>query len=30
MIHDGKTYEQVMHEEMGKTEEKPKKKWWQL
>ena len=30
MIHDGKTYEQVMHEEMGKTEEKPKKKWWQF
>lgn len=30
MIHDGKTYEQILMEEMGDTQEKPKKKWWQF
>lgn len=30
MIHDHKTYEQVLMEEMGRAEEKPKKKWWQF
>ena len=30
MIHNGKTYEQVLIEEMGANREKPKKKWWQF
>lgn len=30
MIHNGKTYEQVLMEEMGASREKPKKKWWQF
>ncbi len=30
MIHNGKTYEQVLMEEMGTNREKPKKKWWQF
>lgn len=30
MIHNGKTYEQVLMEEMGANREKPKKKWWQF
>lgn len=30
MIHDGKTYEQVLMEEMGNVHEPPKKKWWQF
>lgn len=30
MIHDGKSYEQVLMEEMGGHHEKPKKKWWQF
>ncbi len=30
MIHNGKTYEQVLMEEMGANREKPKKKWWKF
>lgn len=30
MISENKTYEQVMSEEMGLHQEKPKKKWWQI
>ncbi len=30
MIHDHKTYEQVLMEEMGQVHEAPKKKWWQF
>ena len=30
MIHEKKTYEQVLMEEMGMHKEKPKKKWWQF
>jgi len=30
MIHEKKTYEQVLLEEMGHSQEKPKKKWWQF
>lgn len=30
MIHDHKTYEQVLLESMEEYEEKPKKKWWQF
>lgn len=30
MIHDHKTYEQVIMESMGEYEEQPKKKWWQF
>lgn len=28
MIHDHKTYEQILMSELGAEEEKPKKKWW--
>lgn len=30
MISENKTYEQVLSEEMGTRQEKPKKKWWQI
>lgn len=30
MIHDGKSYEQILMEEMGQSHEVPKKKWWQF
>lgn len=30
MIHEHKTYEQVLLESMGQSFEKPKKKWWQF
>ncbi len=30
MIHDGKTYEELLLENLGKIREKPKKKWWQI
>ena len=30
MVHDKKTYEDVLLSEMGKKEEAPKKKWWQF
>ncbi len=30
MVHDQKTYEEVLLEGLGKIREKPKKKWWQL
>lgn len=30
MITEGKTYEQVLMEEMGLAQPKPKKRWWQL
>lgn len=30
MIHENKTYEEVLLEEMGQSREKPKKKWWQF
>ncbi len=30
MIHDKKTFEDLLLENMGKLKEKPKKKWWQI
>ncbi len=30
MIHDGKTYEELLLENLGQIREKPKKKWWQI
>lgn len=30
MIHENKTYEEVLMEELGQSREKPKKKWWQF
>lgn len=30
MIHDGKTYEELLLEGLGQRKEKPKKKWWQI
>ena len=30
MIHEQKTYEEILLEGMGQIREKPKKKWWQI
>ena len=30
MVHDGKTYEELLLETLGRKREKPKKKWWQI
>ena len=30
MVHDQKTYEEVLLEGLGQIQEKPKKKWWQF
>lgn len=30
MIHEEKTLEQVLMEDLGQVQEKPKKKWWQI
>lgn len=30
MIHEHKTYEQVLMESLGEYEDKPKKRWWQF
>lgn len=30
MIHEEKTLEQVLMEDLGQIQEKPKKKWWQI
>ena len=30
MIHEDKTYEQLLSEEIGHTAHQPKKKWWQF